>query len=175
MQILWNTGVCILFVGWLCLTVMKSLERGQRFLARLGISGQLLPAWNFFAPLPNTFDCFLLYRDKDVLGNVGSWREAGGFNRPRDWTAFLWNTEKLANKTFYDLVQALENPAEFPMDDPVKRQFIKLSIPYLYLLNYVSNFDHPPTSTATQFLVMRRDKIAGTTAPATLSGFHDLS
>ena len=140
--------VAALLAGLLIATVLY--ETGPRWrvvraLFRFGI----VPQWSFFAPTPGTQNLYLLYRDLDSLGEATTWRVVHRMDENRPPWSFVWNPRRRLRKALLDLILALELGREEMRPDT-----LKLSTPYLLIINHLSYLPHPPGATATEFLVM---------------------
>ncbi len=140
--------VAALLAGLLIATVLY--ETGPRWrvvraLFRLGF----VPQWSFFAPAPGTQNLYLLYRDLDVDGDVTAWRVVHGMDEDRPPWSCVWNPHRRLRKALLDLILALELGRE-----EMRPDVLKLSTPYLLILNHLSLLPRPPGALATEFLVM---------------------
>jgi hypothetical protein len=129
----------------------------------------LLPAWYFFAPRPVTYHLYLLYRDEYEDGLVTSWHKVS-FSEQRKWWHFIWNPKKRLNKSFFDIFKDLMDHIKINKDE----EFIIGSLPYLILLNFVSNQSHDPLAVNTQFAVFKKEAGADEMDLLFLSFVHDL-
>jgi len=132
----------------------------------------LLPRWSFFAPRPLTSDYHFLYRDSLVDGTHTDWTEVQ-FSPPRSsLLSWLWNPEKRQAKAFCDLVSDLMQHQRLHHDETS----IQLAVPYLMLLNYITNLPRSSNWTHTQFMLMTSPGELSTEAPTPLmlSGVHQL-
>lgn len=178
----------VLFSLWLGASVLNSTAPGSAILAKWEVS-HLIPQWNFFAPNPGTEDYYILYRDKGVGGGVGAWQEVSDTGVDRNWTDAIWNPKGMEGKTRFDLVHGLVEMYTINLEsgvdgspsgdgigdlEPVDSELIKLSMPYIALLNYVAEQPRSGLSEATQFLIMRKSGADGQIEPVFLSEFHDV-
>lgn len=171
--------------GWLAVSVLGQIRvadpdsRFQRLRHR-DFCG-LIPVWTFFAPRPAWTDYHLLYRDALEDGGTAPWSEVAVVKPRRLWHA-VWNPDKHARKAVIDMVRTLTKELE-----AAKRRIeaqgkewkvpgqIYTSLPYVALLNLVSNLPRLGGSTATQFLIMKRDAAgSGEAEVMMLSAFHHL-
>lgn len=106
----------------------------------------LFPGWNFFAPRPGSMDFHLLFRDELPGGGITPWREIP-ITQGRRWHDWLWNPERRLKKVVFDSFSALTQVVTQKAD-------VRLSVPYLVLLNYVSNYPRLYPATKTQFMLM---------------------
>lgn len=164
----------ILFIkGILCLIILLSLLRCIKkfdfIWNHFPICTQLIPAWNFFAPFPNTFDYHLLYRE---ISNheVGEWQDLYTLKDKRSMYCFLWNPEKKSIKSFLDIALDLISFSNKVHDN----KQVYTSLPYLQLLNYVSSLNHKASSDKIQFLILTNSR-AQDYQVAFLSDVHPLS
>lgn len=140
-------AMAVLLTAWLLISAVRQLP-----LARVEQWGQhdqlaLIPRWNFFAPRPATHDFHLLYRDTLAGGGVTAWQEVRVGGARSRW-AVLWNPGKRERKALYDfsvnlLSIVLERPGA-----------VQTSVPYLALLNHVTELPRSTLSEATQFMLM---------------------
>lgn len=108
----------------------------------------LLPVWRFFAPMPGNFDFHLLYRDQLADGTITPWTEYRPLLSRSPWS-FIWNPDKRQRKALLDLAQEL---VRFQREQ--SREQLLLSVPYLVLLNFVSELPRPEPRQGTQFAIM---------------------
>ncbi len=165
--------VGLFFSFWLIATVLRALRRDSAVFRRLGVFGQLVPLWNFFAPTPNTFDQFVLYRDELIDERVTAWREAEIPAHARSLVAPIWNVGKFEAKALIDVVQALMGEVA-RAKGPHRDLMIRISMAYLLLLNRVGTRGHHPMARRTQFLIVQRDRQRGTLTPTFISARHAL-
>lgn len=143
-----DTAVAALLAILLTSTVLY--ETGPRWrvvraLFRLG----LVPQWSFFAPAPGTQNLYLLFRDIQANGEVTVWRVVQPMDEDRPAWSFAWNPRRRLRKALLDLILALELGRE-----EMRPDLLKLSTPYLLILNHLSCLARPPGARATEFLVM---------------------
>jgi len=129
-----------------------------------------IPRWTFFAPNPGIHDYHLLYRYQFQGGAVGLWRQVAQLTRRRTKYAVLWNPEKRVNKVLTDLATTLVSYANIREENAL----IQVSIPYILIINYVSNLPRPWGSIKIQFLLMRRQAIAGSEEVIFVSSLHSI-
>ncbi len=108
----------------------------------------LIPNWSFFAPRPGTSDYHLLFRDIDLSGQCGKWRELS-LADARTLTGAIWNAPKRSRKVLSDVVRGLVRLAQ----DKSRKDFC-LTLPYLAILNYVSSLPREDRSVRTQFMIL---------------------
>ncbi len=96
---------------------------------------RIIPKWNFFAPIPGTQDFYLLYRES-CNGNFSHWREVDFYTYQSDPLTFIWNPNKKGKKILFDIATLLLAQDTTAKEDLMR---VKLSIPYLMILNYLSN------------------------------------
>lgn len=132
--------------SFFALTVLSQTGgRAALFLRDRDMFG-LFPGWNFFAPDPGRVDFHLLFRDELPSGVVTSWREIP-LTSGRRWHDWLWNPERRLKKVVFDAFAGLSQVVALRAD-------VRLSIPYLVLLNCVSAYPRIYAFERTQFLVM---------------------
>jgi hypothetical protein len=154
---------------WLILTAaVQTGARRWRWLARLNMF-PLIPNWQFFAPHPGMHDYHVLYRDLLANGSVSCWTELPQ-PRPRSLLAAAWNPAKRHNKALFDLATVLLRTAT-ECDELV----VKTSVPYISILNYISELPRSHLVVGRQFILMATFA-AQPPRPAELlflSGFHE--
>jgi hypothetical protein len=111
----------------------------------------LIPKWHFFAPTPGIRNLYLLYRDKYPTGEIGNWTMLHDMDCFRSPWSFIWNPTKRLRKTLFDAIVALVSE---DVTNERNRLLVKLSIPYLLILNHVSSIPRNTGALATQFLIM---------------------
>ena len=127
------------------------MEKSIRALDVFGV----IPYWNFFAPQPGTWDYSLLYRDRLASGSQTNWREIS-LCRPRTAWDWIWNPKKREKKALFDIVTSLMQSATVMEPDQ-----LVLTVPYIILLDYVSQLPRPYGAVATQFLLMADEPGSG--------------
>jgi hypothetical protein len=134
----------------------------------------LLPLWTFFAPNPGQTDYHLVYRDRRADGSITEWMELA-ITESRKFHSFVWNPEKRSKKVISDVVATLmESIRHVPPDEAGFA--IMLSLPYLVLLNVVSNLAATPGATHRQFVIAETAGFKRTEDPRLVlkSDFHPL-
>jgi hypothetical protein len=131
----------------------------------------LVPEYSFFAPTPATGDFSLLYRDRDLDGQMGGWRELPIAGRRSILNAF-WNPGRRNRKAVFDLCTDL---AKYLLADNTPLE-VQVSVPYLVLLNHVSRLARVEQAQATQFLIMLSHGVEAKQEPRImyLSALHGL-
>ena len=111
----------------------------------------LIPQWSFFAPNPGTFDYHLLFRDDGEDLDL-NWQEIPLLYE-RTKISFLWNPNKRLNKALFDMTETLK---QIELREKDNKNFIYISLPYLYLLNLVlSQPNIKDNSNLRQFIIVR--------------------
>lgn len=143
----------------------------------------VVPNWNFFAPNPGTTDYHLLYRDRLDGGDFSMWREIatakqsgllrGIWNPRKRQSKVISDVVSALNEMGHSVGEMCRKQAEEeltarpdgpkPSDEEIVARatelahqhmsWIRLSVPYLIILVFLSHREHPPFSSATQFLV----------------------
>jgi hypothetical protein len=149
MQLLLNWIIIGFLSACFLLTVIYHLHIQNSIIKSLNTLG-LVPKWHFFAPRPGTHNLYLLYRDKYPTGDIGNWVMLHNMDSFRSPWSFIWNPTKRLRKTLFDTIIALLSEDVTTERD---RMLIKLSIPYLLILNHVSSIPRTNGAIATQFLV----------------------
>lgn len=139
-----DVAIAALFAVWLVLSLIAQLPgRPAEWIRSLDPFG-VLPSWSFFAPNPARTDSHLLYRHRLANGDVTPWTEAFVW-RPV-WYRFLWNPDRRAEKAISDATSSLQRHTQ--------ALGVRLSIPYLLLLEHVSHLPSPHGAVAVQFALM---------------------
>ena len=107
----------------------------------------LIPCWTFFAPNPGTSDYHLLYRDRYEDGAFTSFKEVSLISRISIVGA-IWNPEKRNQKILSDAVRSL---AMLVSDLNINE--IQVTIPYLLILNHITNLERSDNVDVTQFVI----------------------
>jgi hypothetical protein len=166
------TTTCIVVLsGWFLISALAQLNvKGIAWL-KLRDVFSLIPNWSFFAPRPGTSDYHLLFRDSDVSGEWGKWREIPLASRRTLWGA-LWNPEKRKTKVLSDVVRGLVRLAQ----NQGFKDF-SLTLPYLAILNYVSSIHRSKACLQTQFMILQSEGFFADRDPQFLfmSGMHNLA
>ncbi len=137
----------MVFIAWFSLTALRQTRgRLARRLTDWDVAGTL-PVWRFFAPMPGCFDYHLLVRDLSADGTITDWSEVPGWPR-RGWNV-VWNPGKRLRKGLLDVATALIQEQE-----RMTPEAVRLSVPYLVLLNYISRLPRQEVVERRQFLLM---------------------
>jgi hypothetical protein len=167
-----DVALAAIFILWMIGTVLRQLPySGAKRLLTYDWIG-IFPLWSFFAPQPGGSDFHLLYRDQIREGENTGWMEHFK-DSPRGRWAWVWNPDRRLRKALLDIAQELA----IDQASGVSRQAIVLSVPYLALLNFVSNVPRSFPATGTQFAVMMSDGAIHDQHPKVLflSSFHPLA
>jgi hypothetical protein len=159
------------FLGGLFVLIAVRQVSSQQYHRLTGwdIAG-LLPVWRFFAPEPGRFDYHLLYRDKLRNELITPWREIQTTTSCGSLRA-IWNPSKRSNKALVDIVSDLAR--EWNEVDDGR---IMYSVPYIALLNRVSNLPRLQDADGTQFAVFVSPGLTGQSAELLFaSNFHSIS
>ena len=125
----------------------------------------VLPYWTFFAPEPGRRDMQLLYRDKLPDGFLTSWRELP-LTRSRRWHDFAWSPRRRLKKALYDAVMYIQQSIHLEAE-------VRMSVPYLLLLTFVSGIPRVYPAAKTQFLIMSTSALSDSAAEVVfLSDVH---
>jgi hypothetical protein len=132
----------------------------------------LIPKWTFFAPNPGSTDYHLLYRDITHDGEICQWTVAISPD-DRGLLSAFWNPQKRVRKAQADMVRSL---IRLPDEQKDNIYFIYFTLPYLLLLNMVTNMPCEPNVKSRQFMVMETSGFNRRFAPRLLiqSGVHDV-
>jgi len=117
----------------------------------------LIPIWRFFAPIPGTETYYLLYRDYISDNEPSRWYEIP-IPAERKWINLFWNPQKTLNKAIIDIVNETVGYMNVYKDRP---SLLKLSIPYLTVLTYISNIPRIEAAVKTQFIIMSHSPDTG--------------
>ncbi len=130
----------------------------------------LIPQWTFFAPIPGTSDYHLMFRDRYISGDYTEFREID-LTSPRKLMHTIWNPDKHNEKILSDVVHTFAQ-----MAGKIESPQLMFTIPYILILNYVSNTEHVPNANATQFTIVESPSShSGRTLTITfISGLHRL-
>lgn len=107
---------------------------------------RLIPQWRFFAPTPNMTDFFVVYRDVLANGAVTQWTEIRRI--PREWWNAIFFPGKRDRKSEMDAAMQL---TRFERGRPMRE--VSASIPYLAILNRITNMERWVEPAFTQFAV----------------------
>lgn len=160
------------FVLWLIATAaFQAPSRLQDWLRQSEIFA-LVPRWHFFAPTPGVQDFTLIYRDQAADGSLSPWREVPVVTVPRQPINALWNPSRRHTKAMLDITKELFQLIAQNQDETE----IKLSVPYLALLNYVSRLPRLGVDRFTQFALVMSNSSATTDPPAVVfvSALHEI-
>jgi hypothetical protein len=143
----------VLFGSWLVLTLLFQLQlegsKKWNWIPVLDIFS-MVPRWTFFAPNPGQSDYHLLYRDIWLNGNTSNWKEVNiGYSD--NYTTILWNPLKRKSKAIHDIFSQVIVEIKAKPDD---LQRLKISLPYLMILNHVNALDHDIHTAKVQFMIM---------------------
>ncbi|TLW91581.1 hypothetical protein [Saccharomonospora piscinae] len=122
------------FGAWLGVSVLQQLNRRDPWSKRLDPSSVFVPEWKFFAPTPVRHDYNLLYRVEADHGEPSPWREIG-IIEPRRTGHLVWHPGRREEKALFDAANELFRTAQRTEN----RDQVRLTVPYLTLLNYVTN------------------------------------
>lgn len=165
--------VLIMLIFLTILSVISSTNWGEDKLVLLGKWLRFLPRWNFFAPIPGTSDYYVLYREQYSSGSWSNWQEL----RIQDFSAPIyppfWNPHKLQKKAFFDIIQSLSNMT-IETSNTNEEDTLKISIPYLLILNKVANETHSIYCENIQFLIMEGNSVDMEFNPIFVSGVHSI-
>lgn len=137
-------AIAALFAVWFVLSLIAQFPGKPAGWIRARDPFGIIPSWSFFAPNPARTDPHLLYRHSLADGTVTDWTEAFVW-RPV-WYRFLWNPDRRAEKAISDATSSLQRRTH--------ALGVRLSIPYLLLLEHVSHLPSPRDAVAVQFALM---------------------
>lgn len=161
------------FLLWFALSVLNQFHLAWFEHVKKWDAFALLPIWTFFAPNPGQSDYHCVYRDRLADGSLDRWIEVD-LCEPRTPVSFIWNPQKRTKKVLSDLVASLLNGTTAEDRD---RPEIVFSLPYLLLLNVVSNLPRDDRAQARQFVLVETFGFRPTAQPRLLlkSDFHAFS
>jgi hypothetical protein len=151
-----DTVIIAILSVWFVLTVLHNTPekylppRRRRFL-RFPLASILIPWWKLFAPYPWAHSYHLLYRDRFLTGEIGPWQEAR-MALPQPGLRAVWNPAQTISTALIGAARLLSFAACRLREHP---DLIKLSVPYLTFLAYVSGLPRLPEISARQFLLLR--------------------
>jgi hypothetical protein len=167
-----DVAITVVFGTWLVVTAVCQFTGPlARYLRRFDVL-RLIPQWTFFAPRPATHDYWFLYRDQLPGGSMTRWHEIP-CKHSHPLIAPVWNPPRRHNKALFDISSQLGLLAR---DMAPNLAPLKITVPYLTLLNYISSLPRNYYAVATQFLIMTSgDRAAGTRpSPLLVSALHEL-
>lgn len=162
----------IFFAIWFVFSVINQFDPQWFNKIRAYDHLSMIPKWTFFAPNPGSTDYHLYYRDITHDGEILGWNI---LITPGDRSLLnaLWNPEKRVKKAQADMVRSL-----IRLPDEIKDNIyvIYFTLPYLLLLNTVTNVPCEPTVKSRQFMVVETFGFHTTFKPRLLiqSGVHDV-
>ncbi len=168
-----GVAVTAALVLWLSVSILNQFQPAWlRVIAGRDVFA-LLPYWTFFAPNPGQSDYHLVYRDRFTDGTLGDWQEIEITERRTLWS-FVWNPEKRRRKILSDVVTMLGNHAR---DGQAVGNEIMLTLPYLLLLNVISQLPRLPEVSHRQFVVVETFGFTPTDTTRVIlrSDFHTLA
>ncbi|WP_207631061.1 MULTISPECIES: hypothetical protein [unclassified Actinopolyspora] len=145
-----RTALYGLFGSWFVGTVLcQDPFRREDRIRKLDKFNLIFPDWRFFAPNPGIHDYHLLYRDTLASGDTTEWSEVGQIAE-RKPHHIVWHPHRRLEKTLFDIVAEI---LRFSGDTGAKKD-LALTVPYLTLLNYITNRQpHATDARSTQFLI----------------------
>jgi len=163
------TGVVIaIFALWALASVLVLVPRFSPWIRAYDLFGWV-PEWKFFAPIPGRGDFHLLYRDTYPEG-MSEWTELllGGPRRP--WNC-LWHPGRRERKAAFDASREISRHLSPDLIDT-----IHVTIPYLAMLNHVSELPRMLPAVRTQFTLMYSESMVeqGVPSVSVVSHLHEL-
>ena len=134
---------------YLIITIAYHFDRTNWVVRHFDFFG-LVPKWNFFAPTPGVHNLYLLYRLQYDDGTIGNWKALYDLDKFRSPWTFIWNPNRRLKKALFDLVGTLALEDASTEENKAR---IKMSIPYLLILNHLSSYAEDICE-GVQFLVM---------------------
>lgn len=142
-------GLYGLLAGWAGLTVFQQADRAHWLQWKVDPTSMGIPNWRFFAPTPGRHDYNLLYRNKSADNRLSPWREHS-IGVDRTALQMIWHPGRRLEKALFDAISGLFQMAEHVEDE----RRMQLTVPYLALLNFVSNeADHAGDTVEVQFMI----------------------
>lgn len=143
-----DAAFATVLAGLLALTVVANLPGRLGARLRRADAAGLLVQSSYFAPRPGRYDYVVVRRYESPDGALSAWRELHGV-RPHRWSRPVFNPARRINKALADLTRNLGEFREANGDDA-----LRLSLPYLALLNAVSHAPRDVPAAAVQFAVL---------------------
>jgi len=169
----WLTVAFFLF--WFGVSVINQHKRWRRVISKISSRDicSLVPIWTFFAPNPGRTDLYLLYRDRDIEGNISAWREMRLTSR-NSWLR-LWSPSRRIQKGIVDLAPNFTKDKVENLQQSVSKRHT-LEFQYLLLLNYVCNEPVDFRAQMRQFALARTNGHDSEDQPNVifLSAFHQI-
>ena len=165
--------VMIFFSSWFIVTIVRNIPsrflpaQCQKLLCYSTLT-RFIPSWRFFAPTPGIHTYHILYRDQSIGRHMSKWHEILFNTKNRLYP--VWNPSKTFNKAIIDIIFELSQSSEVLKGHP---EMIKVSIPYLTILAYISGIPRLSQPLATQFLLIRSSPTSGYEI-VFLSDLHEL-
>ncbi len=175
MQYIISSLAIFILLVWLIVTVIDAIPINSRILNRLHdlyFISPFIPRWTFFAPNPGVHDFYLLYRDVADEEHPGPWQHLTHLNTSWNFSRILWNSTKRECKALADVTVSL---ACMWSEDDKTNDTIKLSIPYIIILNYISNMPRSNSNVCTQFLLMQMSALDNLPEVVFVSGLHKIT
>jgi hypothetical protein len=139
----------IFFTAWIVITIIGQFQQNRlvQLLKRYDFFA-LIPTWTFFAPNPAVQDFSLLFRDKDVSGQLTAWK-VFVYRIPPPGIRGIWNPAKRRSKAINDMATVWLLIRD---TNPQSHEYV-LSIPYLCLLHQILVAPREDSVVATQMAV----------------------
>ena len=169
-----SIAVGILLGVWLLFTLASNIPQLGALIFRyvkLGNLASLIPSWTFFAPNPADRDYALFYRERFNSGDLSPWHEVLSSATPRSLTTAFWNPDSRLKKAISDAASVMLRFARSAGD---AKMSLFLSVPYLLVLNRISEIPKGPGVTGRQFLLARHSRLQENPAIIVLSNLHDV-
>lgn len=156
---------------WFLFTLAEALPLSKKVSFKHPIISQFVPRWSFFAPNPGRYDFHILVRDELFDGSLTLWREVCSPAENRPWKSFIWNPGQREKKALFDVSQELVTSAQI-WSGP--QNLLILTVPYLTILNYISELDRPFFVHKTQFVIVTTSRQKLDPTISFTSGMHKL-
>ncbi|MDR6507729.1 hypothetical protein J2805_003436 [Arthrobacter oryzae] len=157
---------------WFVTTLIAALPLKKPLRPASALLAPIIPSWSFFAPEPGVIDFHILVRDVSPNGHVTPWHEVCS-HKNRVWYDFVWNPGQRQRKALFDVSQELTAIASSSAfrESP---NTIELTVPYLTILNYVSELGRTPFASRRQFVIVSTSRRNPDPAVLFVSGLHSI-
>lgn len=152
--------VVIIFLGSLLfLSIAIEIPKIERVINRFPTLSIFIPNWSFFAPIPGMFDYTLWYRYVSEDSKLSSWNKVLPPKQLKKFS-FLWNPHKKFYKAIFDMISELMIVhANSDLENKESLNSLRLSLPYLHILNYINGKKHPIEAKQVQFMIKKSSRL----------------
>jgi hypothetical protein len=160
-----------LFGVWFLLTILLQFPNAVGRTCAIHDVFAIVPSWTFFAPNPALVDYHIVYRCRLTTGNCTAFREVRSCKRHRGQIDGAWHPNRRYIKAIHDLISELVALSRELTDSE-----IKLSTPYLTLVNFIAASSVEQQAQACQFAIIVGYGFADSEEPSLffLSDFHSV-